>query len=393
MAGVLSLKIEPILAAEGVTMAKRIKVVQACTGFPPDRQGGAENVVRCIMSGLPRSEYDTSVLTRLWKEKVRIRFVTQLRTLPGEAMGYLTWSLEAAAIVMKNRPDILHCHGLEGAVLCNAVKYGPRAKVMHVHNSLSREGGFLDSRRHRLGYELLSRACATADIVVCPTSIVKEDVLAHLPSIRERNVVVLPNPVEVGRLHSKMELDSLREKWGLKGKRVILYFGKIKRSKGIEEICEAYEKLDSKENVKLVIAGAPTATDKFLTHLRESYPDVVFTGYVEDSEAFYQIADLFCIYTAGFEGGETFAVALAQAMRQRVPVVCSDNPIFHEVTRDSAIFARSHDPDALSRAFAKALADPEGLKGVADRAFRVAEEEYAPAVFLERLKSLYSRLV
>jgi len=308
-------------------------------------------------------------------------------------MGYLTWGVEAAAIVLKIRPDILHCHGLEGAVLCNAVKFGPRAKVMHVHNSLSREENFLDTRRHRLGYELLSNACAIADVVVCPTAAVRDDVLTHLPSITQRNVVVLANPVEVGRLHSETELSSLRERWGLKEKKVILYFGKIKRSKGIEEMCKAYEKLECKEEVKFVVAGAPTATDRFLTYLRGTYPDVVFTGFVEDPAIFYQVADLFCIYTAGFEGGETFAVALAQAMRQKVPVVCSDNPIFHEVTKDSAIFVPPHDPDALSRAFATALADPEGLRVMAERAFHVAENEYAPGVFLARLQSLYSQLV
>src|SRR6267143_7265028 len=125
-----------------------LRIIQACTGFPPDRQGGAENVVSCILSGLPRNEYDTTVLTRFWKQKVRTKFVTQLRTLPGESMGYLTWGIEAAATVLRIRPDILHCHGLEGAVVCNAVKFGARAKIMHVHNSLSREDGFLGSRRH-----------------------------------------------------------------------------------------------------------------------------------------------------------------------------------------------------------------------------------------------------
>jgi glycosyltransferase involved in cell wall biosynthesis len=374
-------------------MVGRKRVIQACTGFPPDRQGGAESVVSCILSGLPRSEFDTRVITRLWRTRIDEDFVTQFATLPGEGMGYLTWGLAAMAAVLRERPDILHCHGLEGAVLCGAAKVGARARVMHVHNSLSREENFLDSRRHRWGYELLANACTTADAVVCPTSIVRDDVLTHLPSIRQQKVVVLPNPVAVGRLHSEAELSALRRRWGLNGKQVILYFGKIKRSKGIEEMCEAYEKLEWKDRIKLVVAGAPTATDRFLTYLKETYPDVVFTGFVEDPVIYYQIADLFCIYTAGFEGGETFAVALAQAMRQKVPVVCSDNAIFREVTRNAAIFAPPHDPDALSRAFATALYDPESLRPMVEHSFEVAEHEYAPDVFLGRLRSLYSRLV
>jgi glycosyltransferase involved in cell wall biosynthesis len=370
----------------------RKKVIQACTGFPPDRQGGAENVVSCILAGLRNSEFDTTVLTRFWRTRINTDSVTQLTTLPGEGMGYLSWCLSAVSAVLRDRPDILHCHGLEGAVLCNAARIGPRARVMHVHNSLSREENFLNTRTHKIGYEILKNACATADAVVCPTSVVRKDVLAHLPSESSRNVVVLPNPVALGRPHSEQELNALRRRWGLEGKKVMLYFGKIKRSKGIEEMCEAYKKLDGKDGVKLVVAGAPTSTDRFLTHLKEKYPDVVFTGRVEDPTIFYQIADLFCIYTAGFEGGETFAVALAQAMRQKVPVVCSDNPIFREVTAGCALFAPPHDPEGLSREFASALEDPDGLRTMAERAFVVAQREYAPSVFIERLQSLYSSL-
>jgi glycosyltransferase involved in cell wall biosynthesis len=120
---------------------------------------------------------------------------------------------------------------------------------------------------------------------------------------------------------------------------------------------------------------------------------VIFTGYVEDPAMFYQIADLFCIYTSGFEGGETFAIALAQAMRQKVPVVCSDNPVFHEVTKDFAMFTTSHEPDALARAFATTLVDPERAREMAERAFNVAENEYTPEIFLARLRSLYAGLV
>jgi len=375
-----------------MSVRNRVRVVQACTGYPPDRVGGVENVVRCIVSALPRSQFNTTVLTRLWRQKIVSALVTQLVTLPGEATGYFTWALSAATFVLGTRPDILHCHGLEGAVLCNTAKLGVGAKVMHVHNSLSREEHFLDSRMHRWGYELQANACKEADVVVCPTSVVRDDVLRQLPTIRSSDVVVIPNPVDVGGNYSMKELNSLRERWDLVGKKVILYFGKIKRSKGIEEICEAYEKLEPKNGIKLVVAGAPTTTGKFFTQLQRTYPDVVFTGFVKDPTIFYQIADLFCIYTAGFEGGETFAVALAQAMRQKVPVVCSDNPIFREVTRNAAIFVRPHDPGSLSEAFADAFADREALRLMAEHAFEVAENEYSPRVFGERVQSLYSRL-
>ena len=112
---------------------------------------------------------------------------------------------------------------------------------------------------------------------------------------------------------SQDRVNNLKRSLELEGKRVILYFGKVKRSKGIEDICKAYQLLENRHDVKLVIAGSPTRTDSFLKHLGVDYPDVILTGYVEDPAPYYQLADLFCIYTDGFDGGETFAISLAVA--------------------------------------------------------------------------------
>jgi glycosyltransferase involved in cell wall biosynthesis len=209
--------------------------------------------------------------------------------------------------------------------------------------------GHLKDFRHLLGLQILKEACSSASAVVCPTEVVKLDVIRHIPSIESGKLKVIPNFAADPVSWPADQLKAFKEGLGVASRKVILYFGKVKRSKGIEDICRAYSLLPSGDEVALLVAGSPTRTDEFLKYLKFKYPHVIFTGFVENPAIYYQIADLFCIYTSGFDGGETFAISLAESMRYGVPSVCSDNPIFREVTKGNAFFAPAQDPRSLSR--------------------------------------------
>ena len=368
-------------------------MVEVCTGYPPDRVGGAERVVSCIREGLVPGGNRVVVLTRFWKRAVPDPGIIQVRTSRSELAGYVGWGWQAYRKVSEIRPDLLHCHGLEGAIVCILTKFKPFPRVMHVHNSLTRESGYLSSFVHRLGLWALELAILLADVVVVPTEVVKEDTKRHIRWVSPDKIRVLPNPVTQSPPPSAEELKAVKEQLGIGTRRAVVYFGKIKRTKGLEDLCEAYEMMRQKQNAALVIAGAPTATDRFLEGLKTKYRDVLFTGFVPDPEPYYRLADLFCIYTKGFEGGETFAISLAEALLKKVPVVCADNPIFREVTGGNAIFVSPADPHALAAALDDALSDPPSLAGMVQGGYEFASERYVPRVFVERTESIYREAI
>ncbi len=370
-----------------------MKIVQVCTGYPPDRQGGVESIVRGLSLGLRGKGHEVHVVTRQWTKNVPDQFVIQVHTPREEAAGYVWWGIKSLRRIRTIRPDVVHCHGLEGAIVCILLRFSRVRKVFHLHNSLSREPTFYNSLVHKIGYRLLKEACASATAVVCPTEVVKTDLVKHLPSLDRRRVVVIPNMIEEYLPWPQEKIERLRFSLGLQSKRVILYFGKVKRTKGIEDICRAYHLLGDRRNLALVIGGSPTWTGTFFRRLREEYPDVIFTGYVEDPVPYYQMADIYCIYTDSFEGGETFAVSLAEAMSLGVPIVCSDNPIYREVTMNEAFFATPHDARQLSRALREALDDGQLAASRAASAKQMAKRRYSPQVFVSRLEGLYRQLV
>ncbi len=350
-------------------------------------------MVRSLTEHLIADGHDVRVITRFWKKRLQNHEVYQVSTPRQEGAGYAVWAAKSLYRLLSWNPEIVHCHGLEGALVLNLMPRKRARIIMHVHNSISREVGYLDTFRHRLGTFALKRACSKADAVLCPTEVSKRDICRNLKPERAGKVFVVPNMVPPASPPSRLMVEEFRQNLGLQGKKVLLYVGKVKRTKGIEDICKAYVSMKDSSKVALLVVGAPTWTDSFLRYLKESYPEVVFTGWVDDTSPYFGLADIFCIYTDAFEGGETFAISLAEAMHFGVPIVCSDNPIFREVTEGKAFFAEPKNPEALARVIRQALADGERRKEFSEKGKAIAHLRYRPEVFASTVESIYEKLV
>ncbi len=365
-----------------------LRLVQVCTGYPPDRRGGIENIVKLLHETALQNSYESFVVTRYWNTTIDTRNIIQIRTPSNEIAGYATWAIRAFKRIINLKPNLVHCHGLEGAMVGLMTSHVGIPTIMHLHNSLSREDAFFESLLHRMGYTILKSACKGASLIIVPTKAVKDDIVKHTSEEIDKKIMVIPNPVEVSPSWSETDLSNFKKQHGFEGKKIVLYFGKIKRTKGIESLCRAYEKLND-ESVLLIIAGAPTATSNFLDYLRKQYPKVIFTGYVEDATPYYQSADAFCIYTRGFEGGETFAISLGEAMFYRVPLICSDSPIYREVTGGFATFVPPNNEAELAKAIKYVLKTEHRDSESTLLAYRLAYERYRPAIFWQKVVESY----
>jgi glycosyltransferase involved in cell wall biosynthesis len=364
-------------------------IVQACTGYPPDRIGGIERVVGTLNESINHLGFNSMVITRLSKKEVKHPRVIQVKTPSKEILGYLVWTVRALFLIRNLKPDLVHCHGLHGALVCIAL-YPYRTKtIMHVHNAVSREPGYEYKPKHKLGLFILKTAIILSDLAICPTYAAKNDLVQHLGAKVQRKVLVVPNFTQEPENVSEEEIQEVKGKYGLVGKKIILYFGKIKSTKGIENMCKAYRIMALRKESRLVLAGMPTATDRYLNKLKSSYPEVVFTGYVDKPSVFYRIANIFCIYTTSFGGGETFALTLADAMRHGVPIVASDNPVYREVTNNFAIYVNPDDPASLAKAFDFALQHSDFIRSNTIQAKRYADSVYNEENFLRSIQKIY----
>jgi glycosyltransferase involved in cell wall biosynthesis len=148
----------------------------------------------------------------------------------------------------------------------------------------------------------------------------------------------------------------------LRGRRLVVYFGRINFKKGLDILARAFAQVArDREDLHLVLAGPDNEGygGRVRRWLAEGgvLEKTTFTGLLEGEERFavMQEAEVFALpsYT------ENFGLVVAEAMASGVPVVISDRVnIWREVARAEAGLVVPCDADATAQALRNILDDP-----------------------------------
>ena len=151
--------------------------------------------------------------------------------------------------------------------------------------------------------------------------------LSGLPVARLRTV---PLGLDLSRFATPVDEDALtalRERWGLDGRNVVLFVGRIAGNKRIDLLIDAMVRLrQSHPAASLLVVGDGAYSEAargLLGQLEQQVEAagltdrVIFTGRVDDLAPYYQMADLF-VLPSEHEG---FGIPLAEAMSAGTPVI------------------------------------------------------------------------
>ena len=248
--------------------------------------------------------------------------------------------------------------------------------------------------RRRLGTFLALRLGADAYISV---SEFLADALASRYLIPRERIQVVYNGVDLERFSPQGDGAYIRERYGLVGKKVVLYLGRLTKYKGAQYMLAAAPK---------VLREIPDAHFLVAGSLRNDFLDlpgmakrlkierhVTFTGFVpdEDIPALYRAADLFC-YPSLWEG---FGLTPAEAMASGVPVVAFQCTAVPEVVVDgvTGLLVRPRDVAGLAAAITELLWDEE-RRLVMGRAGREhVEKNFRWDLAAERTEGVYRRVL
>ncbi len=135
----------------------------------------------------------------------------------------------------------------------------------------------------------------------------------------------------------------------------LLYVGNGYPHKNLETACQAFELLRQKWSGNFVIVGG---LDYFLQRLKKqvSSPDIIFTGYVPDSDLsiLYRQASVY-VFPSLYEG---FGLPPLEAMAQGSPVACSDIPCLKEICGAAAEYFSPQSADDMAKVLEKLLNNP-----------------------------------
>ena len=136
-----------------------------------------------------------------------------------------------------------------------------------------------------------------------------------------------------------------------KSKNYILHIGTFEERKDLLTLVKAFKlfKDNTNSNHKLVLAGSKYINGK--KHVYKSIKkyvlknnllsSIIMPGYINKKQAIYYYNNAFTYIFPSIDEG--FGIPLIEAMRARVPVICSDIEIFKEIGGDSVIYFKKQD--------------------------------------------------
>ncbi|GMV92484.1 MAG: glycoside hydrolase [Candidatus Hydrogenedentota bacterium] len=196
------------------------------------------------------------------------------------------------------------------------------------------------------------------------------------------------------------ELDSIRHRYVLEGKRVVLAVGRLIERKGHRTLIEAMPRiLDRVPDAHLVIVGqGPTMSAcSRLAQQSGMREHVTFTGPLEDTEVagLYAACDVFALPTGTGPNGqvEGFGLVFAEAHAYGKPVVAgrSGGVVDAVLDGETGLLVEPEDVAAVADAIVSILTDSELAKRLGENGKRRVETELNWATFtralLERIEA------
>jgi len=266
--------------------------------------------------------------------------------------------------------------------------------VLTVHDVVPFDAGPLDLSALRWIYRLVNR-------IIVHTVPSKKELISLTNSPQDKVSVIHQGPytgfASAAPLRSPQEARALLDL--PIGGQVILFFGQIKRVKGLDTLIRSFSQIqDTRPNVRLVVAGPVWKEDltfytELIETLRLSERVVMRTEYIPDEEVslYFQAADVIALpYRKVYQSAVLF---MAHSFAR--PIVATDVGGLAEVIRDgqTGYLVPPDDEHALAAALCAILADGSGAERMGLRGRHWVEQHYSWSAIAGQTAQLYRDLL
>lgn len=166
---------------------------------------------------------------------------------------------------------------------------------------------------------------------------------------------------------------------GIEDEKVVLYLGRLKEHKGVEDLIRSFAKLEEEhEDAYLLICGDGPDKERFEALCEElQVENYHFTGWVDgDSKiAYYALADLFVHPSTA----DVWGLVLNEAMASGLPVIsttAAGGAIDLIVDGENGFVIEPNAPEQLYEAMEKLISDEEFLERAGEVSRQRIEEEF-----------------
>ena len=215
-------------------------------------------------------------------------------------------------------------------------------------------------------------------------------------------IFIVPNGVDTEFYKPNLPCERVNEEYGLEGKKVVLFVGRVTWGKGVHILLKAIKHLRDRYNfrdVKALIVGPLSGfykSDKpssyvqlLMNYAKANNLDVVFTGSVDlDMLRYIYSCSHVLVLPSYFEA---FPMVLIEAMASGIPVVGSRAGGIPDIIEDgvNGFTFPVGDHIALAEKLYTLLTDEALHKNIAGAARQIAETKYSWKVIANKLLKVY----
>jgi len=307
--------------------------------------------------------------------------------------------LRAAARIVRSRSRVVHTqwitYGEEDVRFLRLLKRLGVRTVYTAHDLLPNDAPQPGDR------ELFAKIYRLVDQIVVFDESNRQELVRSF-GIEAGRVSVIPNGSD-GLLFPEPSQESARAELGIpRDRRVILFFGHIKRYKGLEYLIEAFDRVrETVDNALLLVAGHISRRDPaqfeyysgLVAALRTRKDAVCAAEYIPMSRVGVYLAASDVVVLPYVQTYHSAVLMMAYAAGK--PVVVTDTGGLAEAVEDgkTGFVVPPRDADALADRIAAVLTLPDRGRAMGERARELSKTVYSWSAVAEKTAALYRRLL
>jgi glycosyltransferase involved in cell wall biosynthesis len=386
-----------------------MNILQVVPYFPPAYAfGGPVSVAYSISKELVKRGHNVTVYTTDAKnpsERLKVMPVMDVDGIEVHYMRNLCLSPirlsnffipPEVAFVSKSelrKFDVIHLHEFTTfqnvMIAHNARKVGV-PYVLQTHGSIQISG----RRRRKLLFNILfgNKILRGASKVIALSSV--EKLQYRSVGLPDHKIVIIPNGIDLSNFANLAPKGSFKSNFKIGSrKKIILYLGRIHKTKGIDLLIRAFAFLVNTfkdENLLLVIAGPDDgnlATLKSLVNALGITELVLFTGFVENKDKLNALSDAIIFVTPSFYG---FPVTFLEACAAGTPIITTQSTDFLDWINGNVGLVTSLRVDELAHAMHRIIEDSQLRETFSSNGKKMVESNFSIKKIVDKLEQVYT---
>lgn len=381
-------------------MSKRIKIIRATT-VPMSLDAFCNGMLKELSQ-----KYEVIALSSPGEELEMVAEREGVRTIAVSMERHISLKHDLVAlwrmikVLLKERPTMVHSMTPKAGLLCMMAAWLTRVPVrVHTFTGLVFPTATGLKRKILMTTDWLTCACATH--IIPEGEGVKNDLLNN--SITKKPLKVLGygnvKGVDMEYYSERDDVKSKMQELGLQdeSKFTFIFVGRIVRDKGMNELCEAFDKLSGLANVRLLLVGPyedcldPISPKSKEIIEQNSAIESVGSKRGDELLAYYAAADCF-VFPSYREG---FPNTVLEAGAMGLPSIVTDINGSREIIVEgkNGVIIPPHDANALFDAMLRIMKDKEARERMAGNARQMIASRYEQGFVRKCLYDFYDEIL